>query len=134
MCRSAFSRVTKHPLKDHRDVAHQIDGIIVHDDLPGKIVLFFRTRFLLDRRRANSGCCLTVWLCDFGNSRSATSGVSARAHGKNANIRRSQFKPREALKSQGPSTRGASVIPSGKDLGIPPGLARKNPDMSDSLG
>ena len=45
-----FPRKAKHFLKDHRDVAHQIDGIIVHDNLPWKIVLFGSASLLLDGR------------------------------------------------------------------------------------
>jgi len=45
-----LSRESKNFLEDHRDVTHQVDRVIVHDDLPGKIELLGCASLLLDRR------------------------------------------------------------------------------------
>src|SRR5215470_14377763 len=53
--------VTEDALENHGYVTHQIHRVIVHDNVPGKIELFFRTRFFFDRWRANSGWRCTPW-------------------------------------------------------------------------
>lgn len=50
-----FPGITKDALKDHCDIGHQIDGIVVHDNQPGKINVLFRLRFLLNRRFLDGG-------------------------------------------------------------------------------
>ena len=45
-----FLGKAKHLLENHRDVTHQIDRIVVHDDLPGKIEFFGGASLLLDDR------------------------------------------------------------------------------------
>ena len=43
-------RKSKNFLEDHRNVTHQVNRVIVHYDLPGKIELLGRASLLLDRR------------------------------------------------------------------------------------
>lgn len=45
-----LARETENSLEDHRDVRHQIDRIVMHDDLPGKIKRLGRASLLLDGR------------------------------------------------------------------------------------
>ena len=45
-----FPRKAKHLLKDHRDVGHQVDRVIVHDNLPWKVEFFRSASLLLDGR------------------------------------------------------------------------------------
>ena len=45
-----FPRKAKHLLEDHRDVGHEVDRVIVHDDLPGEVEFFGRASLLLDGR------------------------------------------------------------------------------------
>ena len=88
-------RIAKNPLKNHGDVAHQIDGIIVDDYLPGKIDIFFRTRFLgglRDRYRASIIQNVSRFSCFFALRPASDAPPSLPTHGGNANIRRSQFK------------------------------------------
>ena len=49
------ARITEDALENHGHVTHQIHRVIMDDHLPRKIDLFFRTRFLFNRRRVNSG-------------------------------------------------------------------------------
>ena len=44
-----LARIAENALENHGHVAHQIDRIIVHDHLPWKVKVFFRTRLFLDR-------------------------------------------------------------------------------------
>lgn len=43
-----FARQTKDLLENHRDIAHQVNRIVVHDDLPGEIDFFRGASLLLD--------------------------------------------------------------------------------------
>ena len=45
-----LAREAENFLEDHRDVRHQIDRIVMHDDLPGKIKCLGRASFLLNGR------------------------------------------------------------------------------------
>src|ERR1051326_7950851 len=49
-----FAGITEDALENHGHITHEIDRIVVHHHLPGKIELFFRARFLFDCRL--SGC------------------------------------------------------------------------------
>ena len=90
-----FARIAKNPLKDHRDVAHQIHGIIVDDYLPGKVEIFFRARFL-GRLRGRYGANLIQNVsrssCIFALRPASNAPPSLATHAGNANIRRCQFK------------------------------------------
>ncbi len=44
---------TKHFLKHHRDVTHQVHRIVMHDHVPGKIERLFGSRFLCNVGRRN---------------------------------------------------------------------------------
>lgn len=75
-------------LKDHRHITHQIDRVVMHNDLPGKIDLLLLARLLLDdrtlRRRGKTLFVQqhfglrTPWLPN---------------HGREVNIPRLHFKP-----------------------------------------
>ena len=43
-----FTRIAEDALENHRHIAHQIHGIVVHDDLPWKVKFFFGTSLFLD--------------------------------------------------------------------------------------
>ena len=45
-----FLRETEHLLENHGHVTHQVDRIVVNDDLPGQIEFLGRASFLLDDR------------------------------------------------------------------------------------
>lgn len=45
-----LARKAENPLKNHGDVRHQIDGIVMHDDLPRKIEFLGGASLLLDCR------------------------------------------------------------------------------------
>ena len=51
-----FARITKHALKNHCHICHQIHWIIMNDDLPGHIELFFTARFPFPDRRFHCRC------------------------------------------------------------------------------
>ena len=55
-----FAWITKHLLKNHRHVSHQIDRIVVHDDLPGKIDRHFGSGLFLKLGILNRSHCGTV--------------------------------------------------------------------------
>jgi hypothetical protein len=45
-----FFRQSKDLLENHRHVTHQVDRVIVNDDLPGEIEFLRRASFLFDNR------------------------------------------------------------------------------------
>ena len=45
-----LARETENALEHHRDVRHQIDGVVMHDNLPWEIEFFGGASLLLDHR------------------------------------------------------------------------------------
>ena len=52
---SLFARITEHALEHHRHVTHQINRIVVDDDLPRNVEFVFTARFLFPDRRFHRG-------------------------------------------------------------------------------
>src|SRR5947208_16701645 len=90
---SLLAWIAEHPLKNHGHVAHQIYGIIVDDYLPGKIEIFFRTRFLgrlRGRYRASLIQNMSCFLCFFALRPASGSLPWLASQGGNGTLRRSQ--------------------------------------------
>src|SRR5581483_4982118 len=87
--------ITKYPLKNHRYIAHEIYGIIMDNDLPWKIEVFFGVGFAGGFRSCyNAGLAQNTSgsFCMHALSAAFDSMPSLATHEGNANIRRFHFK------------------------------------------